>query len=49
MFNFLSPPASRRERGWQVDTGRYEILIGRSSDDISWSRTVQVPDVTNSI
>jgi beta-glucosidase len=48
MFNFLSPPAPRRERGWQVDAGSYEILIGRSSHDISWSRTVQVPDVTNS-
>jgi beta-glucosidase len=48
MFNFLSPPVPRRARGWQVDAGSYEILIGRSSDDISWSRTVQVPDVTNS-
>ena len=26
MFNFLSPPVPRRERGWQVDAGSYEIL-----------------------
>jgi beta-glucosidase len=44
MFNFLSPPVPRRERGWQVDAGLYEILIGRSSDDIAWSRTISVPD-----
>ena len=44
MFNFLSPPAPRRERGWQVDAGSYEILIGRSSVDIVHSCTVQVPD-----
>jgi beta-glucosidase len=47
MFNFLSPPVSRRERGWQVDAGSYEILIGRSSDDIAHRRTVQVRDVAS--
>ena len=47
MFNFLSPPEPRRERGWQVDAGSYEILIGRSSDDIAHRCTVQVPDVTS--
>ena len=47
MFNFLSPPVPRRERGWQVDGGSYEILIGRSSDDIAHRRTVVVPDVAS--
>ena len=47
MFSFLSPPAERRERGWQVDAGSYEILIGRSSDDIAHRCTVQVPDVAS--
>ena len=27
-------------RGWQIDAGRYDILIGRSSDDIAVSCTV---------
>jgi beta-glucosidase len=47
MFNFLSPPVPRRTRGWQVDAGSYEILIGRSSDDIAHRCTVQVPDVAS--
>jgi len=47
MFNFLSPPVPRRARGWQVDAGSYEILIGRSSDDIAHRCTVQVPDVAS--
>jgi Fibronectin type III-like domain len=47
MFNFLSPPAARRERGWQVDAGSYEILIGRSSVDIAHRCTVLVPDVAS--
>ena len=47
MLFFSSPPAPRRERGWQVDAGSYEILIGRSSDDIAHRCTVQVPDVAN--
>jgi beta-glucosidase len=44
---FSSPPVPRRERGWQVDAGSYEILIGRSSDDIAHRCTVQVPEVAN--
>ena len=44
MFNFLSPPVPRRKRGWQVDTGSYEILIGRSSADLAHRCTVAVPD-----
>ena len=47
MFNLLSPPAERRERGWQVDAGRYDILIGRSSHDIAVSCTIHVPDDTS--
>ena len=47
MFNLLSPPAPRRERGWQVDAGRYEILIGRSSEDASVGCSVAVPDDTS--
>jgi hypothetical protein len=47
MFNFLSPPVPRRERGWQVDAGSYEILIGRSSDDLARRCTVSVPDVAS--
>jgi beta-glucosidase len=45
MFLFLSPPVERRERGWQVDPGRYDILIGRSSDDIAVRCAIEVPDV----
>ena len=47
MFNLLSPPAERRERGWQVEAGRYDILIGRSSQDIAVSSTIHVPDDTS--
>ena len=47
MFNFLSPPQPRRERGWQIDPGRYDLLIGRSSDDLAVSCSVEVPDVEN--
>lgn len=45
MFLFLSPPVERRERGWQVDPGSYDVLIGRSSQDITGRVAVQVPDV----
>ena len=47
MFNLLSPPAPRRERGWQVDAGRYDLLIGRSSDDAPVRCSVAVPDATS--
>ena len=40
MFSFLSPPVPRRARGWQVDAGSYEILIGRSSDDLAHRCTI---------
>jgi beta-glucosidase len=38
-------PGSTQERrvpGWQVDPGRYDILVGRSSDDIAGNATVEV-------
>ena len=47
MFNLLSPPAPRRERGWQVDAGRYDLLIGRSSEDTPIRCSVVVPDDTS--
>jgi beta-glucosidase len=47
MFNFLSPPVPRRERGWQIDAGRYDILVGRSSEDIATSCSIQIPDDAN--
>jgi beta-glucosidase len=43
MFNVLTPGAERRARGWQVDAGRYELLIGRSSRDIGASCSIEVP------
>ena len=45
VFSLLRQP--RRTRGWQVDAGSYEILIGRSSADIAHSRTIQVPDLVS--
>ncbi len=47
IFNFLSPPAERRERGWHVDCGSYDVLIGRSTEDIHVSCTIQIPDDAN--
>jgi beta-glucosidase len=47
MFLFLSPPAQRREKGWQVDTGAYDIVIGRSSGDATGRCTVQIADVAS--
>jgi hypothetical protein len=44
MFNFLSPPVPRRERGWHMDAGRYDMLIGPSSEDIAVGCTIEVPD-----
>ena len=43
MFNFLSPPVRRRERGWHVDPGSYDILIGRSSVDIATAAPCRYP------
>jgi beta-glucosidase len=47
MFNVLSPPIPRRTRGWQVDAGRYDLLIGRSSGDAPIRCSVVVPDATS--
>lgn len=33
----------RRQPGWQVDPGRYEIVIGRSSADITGRAVVEIP------
>jgi len=47
MFNVLTSGAERRTRGWQVDAGRYDVLIGRSSRDIVASCSVDVPAEAN--
>ena len=47
MFNVLTPGAERRTRGWQVDAGRYDVLIGRSSQDIVARCSVDVPAEAN--
>ncbi len=39
---FEPPRHERRAPGWHVDEGRYELLIGRSSRDIAFRRTVEV-------
>ena len=43
MAALLSPPGERRTPGWHVDAGRYDILIGRSSVDITNRCRVEVP------
>jgi beta-glucosidase len=35
-------PAERRSPGWQVDAGRYELRVGRSSADIVATLTLEV-------
>jgi beta-glucosidase len=47
MFNVLTPGAERRTRGWQVDAGRYDVLIGRSSRDIVARCSIEVPAEAN--
>jgi beta-glucosidase len=47
VLNALTPGAERRTRGWQVDAGRYDVLIGRSSQDIAASCSVDVPAEAN--
>jgi beta-glucosidase len=47
MFKALTPGAERRTRGWQVDAGRYDVLIGRSSQDIVASCSVDIADEAN--
>jgi beta-glucosidase len=43
MATLLSPPSERRTPGWYVDAGSYDILIGRSSADITARCRVEVP------
>ena len=47
MFSALTPGTERRTRGWQVDAGRYDVLVGRSSQDIAASCPVDIPAETN--
>ena len=42
MFKTLAPTAERRARGWQIDAGRYDVLLGRSSDSISAKCSVEI-------
>jgi beta-glucosidase len=42
MFKTLAPAVERRARGWQIDAGRYEVLLGPSSDSISAKTSVEV-------
>jgi len=41
---FVTPdrPAERRQRGWQIDPGRYHLHIGRSSGDLPIATAVDV-------
>jgi hypothetical protein len=44
-FTQISPQLvehQRRAPGWQVDAGTFEVLIGRSSADISGRASVEV-------
>ena len=47
MFKALAPAAERRTRGWQIDAGRYDVLLGRSSDSISAKTSVEIPIDSN--
>jgi beta-glucosidase len=42
-FEGQFPVRPRRSPGWQVDPGRYEVLIGRSSADIVARVAIEVP------
>jgi beta-glucosidase len=45
VFEMFADRTARQERrapGWQVDPGHYELLIGRSSEDISVRRSIEV-------
>ena len=44
LVSFLGPreQQQRRAAGWQVDPGRYDLLIGRSSRDIAAQVGVEV-------
>jgi hypothetical protein len=47
MFKTLASTAERRARGWQIDAGRYDVLLGRSSDSISAKTSVEIPIDSN--
>ncbi len=47
MFKTLTPTAERRVRGWQIDAGRYDVLIGPSSASISATCSVEVQTEAN--
>jgi beta-glucosidase len=47
MFSLLMPGDERRERGWQVDAGRYDVLIGRSTEEIFGSCRVEISAETS--
>ena len=47
MFKILAPAAERRARGWQIDAGRYDVLIGPSSENITVSCRVEIPADTS--
>jgi beta-glucosidase len=42
---FRQPTQERRAPGWQVDPGAYELLIGRSSQDLVARATVVVSEI----
>jgi beta-glucosidase len=45
-----APHQERRSAGWQVDPGQYQILIGRSSTDITARRTLElVPSASSDL
>jgi beta-glucosidase len=43
-FDMFGEPGrqERRSAGWQVDEGDYDVLIGRSSAHIVWTRSVRI-------
>ncbi len=47
MFKTLAPAAARRARGWQIDAGRYDVLLGRSSESLSASCSLEIQTDAN--
>ena len=41
---WMKPPEGATERGWVIDPGAHDLLIGRSSADIAQVVTVDVPE-----
>jgi beta-glucosidase len=39
----VTPAGERRERGWRIDPGRDDILLGRSSVDLTVTCSVEIP------